>query len=329
MTLPEESNLVQTPSATHAYAHEPNGVPSVRILITGATGMIGHALRAACAARNVEAVPLQRAGQPPASPKAIFWQPQASQPFEDLEQLEDFDAVVHLAGANLSGKRWTPEYKKVIRESRTETTGALSLALARLQNPPRVLLSTSATGFYGSRGDEVLTEASALGKGFLAGTCEAWEMAAAPAVAAGIRVVHPRFGVVLTPEGGALKQMLPLFRLGMGGNLGNGKEWMSWITLDDLLNALFFCMQQESLSGAVNFVSPEPVRNSEFTKALGGALHRPAVLPAPAFALRLAFGQMADEALLSSCRAVPAKLQAAGFAFRSPSIEPALKTLLG
>jgi uncharacterized protein (TIGR01777 family) len=299
-----------------------------RVLITGATGMIGHALRAACSRLGVEAVPIQRVGQQPASPQAIFWQPKASQPFDDLEQLEGFDAVIHLAGANLSSKRWTPEYKKIIVESRTLTTGALALALARLRKPPRVLLSTSATGFYGSRGDEILTEGSARGTGFLAETCEAWEAAAAPAISAGIRVVHPRFGVVLTPFGGALKQMLPLFRLGIGGNLGNGKEWMSWITLEDLLDGLFYAAENDSLHGAVNFVAPGPVRNSDFTKALGQAVHRPTVLPAPAFALRAAFGQMADEALLASCRAIPQKLQSAGFQFLSPEIGAALHSML-
>lgn len=318
--MPTEGLLDSSPAANPSRLS--------RVLITGATGMIGHALRAACTRQGIQSVPIQRAGQEPASPQTIFWQPKASQPFADLEQLEGFDAVIHLAGANLSSRRWTPEYKKIIVESRTLTTGALALALARLRKPPRVLLSTSATGFYGSRGDEVLTEESARGKGFLAETCEAWEAAAAPAISAGIRVVHPRFGVVLTPFGGALKQMLPLFRLGIGGNLGDGKEWMSWITLEDLLDGLFYVAENESLHGAINFVAPEPVRNSDFTKALGQAVHRPTLIPAPAFALRAAFGQMADEALLASCRAIPQKLQSDGFKFKSPQLAAALNAML-
>ena len=306
-----------------------------RLLITGANGMIGHALQAAAHARGAEAVPVQRplqdkkdAGLAPAGPDTILWEPGAAQPFADLEQLEDFDAVVHLAGANLSAHRWSPEYKKVILESRTQPTGALALTLARLRQPPRVLLSASATGFYGSRGDEVLTEESAAGKSFLSTTCEAWENATAPAESAGIRVVHLRFGVVLTPFGGALKQMLPLFRAGLGGRLGSGRQWTSWIALDDLLGAVFHALDHEELRGGLNVVAPEPVRNVEFTRALGTALRRPAIIPAPAFALRAAFGEMADEALLTSCRAVPSRLQASGFQFQEPTIAGALIKML-
>ncbi len=297
--------------------------------------MIGHALQASATARGMEAVPVQRplrkeagTGTAPASPETILWEPEATHPFADLEQLEGFDAVVHLAGANLAAKRWSPEYKKLIVNSRTQPTGALALALARLRNPPRVLLSASATGIYGSRGDEVLTEESAAGQGFLSDVCKAWEAASAPATSAGIRVAHLRFGVVLTQYGGALKQMLPLFQVGVGGRLGSGKQWMSWVTLDDLLDAVFQALGDEKLQGPVNVVSPNPVRNTDFTHALGAALHRPAFLPAPTFALRAAFGQMADEALLTSCRAVPSRLQSSGFVFRDPEIGPALAKLL-
>ncbi len=308
--------------------------PRPRILITGANGMIGHALRARARVRGIDAVPVQRpargkAGQQaPASPDTVLWEPASSQPFADLGMLEGLDAVVHLAGANISAHRWTPEYKKVILDSRTHPTEALALTLAKLRTPPKVLLTASATGFYGSRGDEVLTEASGIGSGFLPQVCQAWESAAAPASAAGIRVAHLRFGVVLTPFGGALKQMLPLFRAGVGGRLGNGRAWLSWITLDDLLAAVLHCAEQEELSGPVNVIAPNPVRNAEFTRALGAALKRPAILPAPAFALRMAFGQMADEALLASCRAVPEKLEKSGFQFRHPGIEEALTSLL-
>ena len=305
-------------------------------MITGANGMIGHALQAAARQRGIEAVAVQRpvrkqAGnhaQSPAPEGTILWMPEAAQPFADLEQLENFDAVVHLAGANLSAHRWNAAYKKTIVDSRTLTTGALALALARLRKPPRVLLSASATGFYGSRGDEVLTEDSAKGTGFLSDVCQAWEKATAPAESAGIRVVHTRFGVVLTPYGGALRQMLPLFRAGAGGKLGNGKQWTSWVALEDLLNGIFHILKDESLRGPVNLVAPGPVTNADFTKALGAVLGRPTVLPAPAFALRAAFGEMADEALLSSCRAVPAKLQAAHFDFSAPDIHKALRAML-
>ena len=312
-----------------------NRKTSPRILITGANGMIGHALRAAAVTRGWEAVPAMRPGrgnplrQEPASPDALLWEPEAAQPFADLELLEGFDVVVHLSGANISGKRWTPAYKKTIIESRTLTTGALSLALARLRKPPAVLITASATGFYGSRGDEELTEESGPGSNFLSEVCQLWEGAASPAVAAGMRVVHARFGVVLTPFGGALQQMLPLFRMGLGGKLGSGRQWMSWIGLEDLLGTLFHCVEHTELHGAVNLVSPQPVRNSEFAQALARVLRRPAALPAPAFALRAAFGEMANETLLASCRALPECLSASGFSFRLPEIGAALRHMLG
>ena len=320
-------------TASDAYLKAENSMLR-RILITGANGMIGHALCAAAQRRGMEAVPVQRPVQPgqkaqaPAGPGTILWDPEAAQPFADLDLLEGFDAVVHLAGANISAHRWTPAYKQTILNSRTRPTGALALALARLRRPPKVMISASATGFYGSRGDEVLTEESSAGRGFLADVCQAWESAAAPATAAGIRVAHLRFGVVFTPFGGALKQMLPIFRAGLGGKLGSGQAWLSWITLDDLLAAVLHVVEHEELAGPVNVVAPHPVRNTEFTKALGAALHRPTLFPVPAFALRLVFGQVADEALLGSCRAEPAKLTASGFQFRDGEIGPALGRLL-
>ena len=327
--------MTQSSAPNLSENNETSPATPKRILVTGATGMIGHALRAAARTRGMDAVPVQRpirgkdTAATPAAPGAILWEPAASQPFADLALLEGFDAVVHLAGANLSAQRWTPEYKKVILESRTQPTGALALALARLQKPPRVLLSASATGIYGSRGDEILTEDSAPGTGFLSEVCQAWEHATAPALAAGIRVAHVRFGVVLTPHGGALKQMLPIFRTGLGGRLGDGQEWMSWIALEDLLSAIFHTLEHDELQGAVNVVAPDPVRNAEFTKALGAALHRPAIMPAPAFALRAAFGEMADAALLTSCRVLPKRLQESGFTFAYPKIADALQHMLG
>lgn len=323
MALPENSV-----PATSSNAPKPT---PMRLLITGANGMIGHALLAAAARRGDHAVPVQRPAQSgalPAAPGTILWQPEAAQPFADLAQLEDFDAVIHLAGANISAHRWTPEYKKTIINSRTSTTGALALALARLRRPPRVLLSASATGFYGSRGDDVLTEASTAGGDFLAGVCQAWENAASPAVAAGIRVVYLRFGVVLTPFGGALKQMLPIFRVGLGGKLGGGRQWTSWITLEDLLQAVFHVAEHDEISGPVNVVAPQPVRNADFTRALGQALHRPAFLPVPAIALRAVFGEVADGALLTSCRAIPEKLAGSNFKFNTPEIGEALQGML-
>ena len=308
-----------------------------RILITGATGMIGTALRQRCLQKGWLPMSLQRP-DPSASPahaastassnSVIFWDPSAAAPFMNLDDLEGFDVIVHLAGANLSAHRWTDKYKKTIRDSRTQGTGVLSLALARLERPPRVLVSASAVGYYGSRGDEVLTEESGPGTGFLSQVCQSWEASTEAASAAGIRVAHTRFGVVLSPEGGALKQMLPLFRSGLGGKLGSGEEWMSWITLDDLLSAIVFVIERESLSGAVNCVAPDPVRNSQFTEAMGQVLKRPTMIPAPAFALRAAFGEMADAALLASARVLPEKLQAAGFEFQHPTIRVALAALL-
>ncbi len=312
----------------------PQDRPRLRMLVSGANGMIGHALIAAAAASGVDAVPLQRAakknsnGQTPALPDTVIWEPGAAHPFADLELLEGFDAVVHLAGANISGRRWTPAYKKEILDSRTQPTGVLALTLARLQRPPKVLLTASATGFYGSRGEEVLTEESGPGRGFLAEVCQAWEAAAAPAASSGMRLAHLRFGVVLTPFGGALKQMLPVFRAGAGGKLSSGRMWQSWIGLSDLLAAVLHAARHESLSGPVNVVAPEPVRNEEFTRALAAALHRPALFPVPRLALRLAFGGIADEALLASCRAVPHKLQQSGFRFLHPEIGEAFKSML-
>jgi uncharacterized protein (TIGR01777 family) len=319
-------------STTQSSPSEPSDRTVKRILISGATGMIGHALRVRALEQGwaptslLRATPKETAAAP--AQKAILWNPSAASPFTDLDQLEGFDAVVHLAGANLSAHRWTPKYKKTILDSRTQGTGVLSLALARLQRPPRVLVSASAVGYYGSRGDEILTEESAPGTGFLSDVCQAWEAATQGASAAGVRVAHTRFGVVLAPHGGALKQMLPLFRAGLGGKLGSGEEWMSWITLDDLLSGIFHVLEEPELHGAINFVAPHPVRNKEFTGVLGGVLHRPTIIPAPAFALRAAFGEMADAALLSSTRVLPEKLQASGFRFQQGDIETALKSLL-
>jgi uncharacterized protein (TIGR01777 family) len=263
-----------------------------------------------------------------AASDTILWNPSSSRPIADLDGLAGIDAVVHLSGANVAAGRWTPKYKREIVSSRVDTTRALVAAITQLTPRPRVLVCASAIGVYGDRGDEILPEAAAPGTGFLAETCVGWENAARAAEDAGIRVVHARFGVVLSPAGGALAKLLPLFRLGLGGNLGDGRAWMPWITLDDAVAVLRYCIREESLHGPVNAVAPQAVTNAEFTRALGAALHRPTVIPAPAFALRLAFGEMADEALLASCRVVPQELRQAGFQFTDPQIAPALRRLL-
>ena len=256
------------------------------------------------------------------------WDPYAARPMSHPQALEGTTAAVHLSGVNLAGRRWTSAYKREILESRVTPTHALATLLAGLKAKPAVLVCASAIGIYGSRGDEVLTETSLPGSGFLPEVCLAWERATQPATDAGIRVVHVRFGVVLSPEGGALAQMLPLFRAVLGGRLGSGRQWVSWVALPDVIRAIEFALQTASLSGPVNVVAPNPVTNLEFTRALGRALHRPTLLPAPGFALRLAFGEMAQATILASERVLPARLSAAGFHFEYPEIEAALRAVL-
>jgi uncharacterized protein (TIGR01777 family) len=293
-----------------------------RLLLSGASGMVGSALRTGLEAREASVIQLVR--RVPRGAGEVQWDPAGTVPVADPGPIEGLDAAIHLSGANLSARRWTPAYRHEMFASRVDSTRALATLLARLRRPPRALLVASAVGIYGDRSDEVLDENSAPGTGFLAGLCREWEAAAAPAVAARIRVVHMRFGVVLAPKDGALTKMLSLFRLGLGGRLGSGKQWISWISLTDLVSAALFLLESPTLQDAVNLTAPEPVTNSEFTATLGRLLHRPAVLPAPAFALRLALGPMADETLLSSTRAVPRKLLDAGFRFAQPTIEEAL-----
>ena len=298
-----------------------------RILISGASGMLGSALVRAFTANQISVVRLVRnVGLD--NPGEISWSPQSSPATANPSQLEDFNTVIHLSGANIAARRWTAAYKKEIVESRVNTTKALCELLAGLKNPPQTLLCASATGIYGDRDDEILTEASAPGTGFLAETCAAWEAAAQPAKAAGIRVVHLRFGVALSPEGGALARMLPLFRLGLGGRLGSGRQWMDWISPSDIVSAVSHIIATPQLAGPVNMVAPTPVTNAEFTQILAKALHRPAIFPAPAFALRAAVGEMADEAILASVRAIPAQLTQSGFQFQHPQLATALESML-
>jgi uncharacterized protein (TIGR01777 family) len=243
-------------------------------------------------------------------------------------RLDGFDAVVHLAGENIAAGRWTESVKERIRKSRVDGTQLLSRALARLKQPPRAVVQASAVGFYGNRGDESLTESSPRGQGFLPAVCVAWEAAAEPAEKQGIRVVFLRFGVILSRKGGALKKMLLPFRLGVGGVIGDGSQYMSWITLDDAVAAIQHALSTEGLRGPVNVVSPQPVTNRGFTRTLGRALGRPTVFPMPAFAARLAFGEMADALLLSSQRVLPDRLLGSGYSFRHPDLEPALRHVL-
>jgi uncharacterized protein len=297
-----------------------------KILFSGASGMIGTALVRAAEAKQIQAFQLVR--RKAANPNEISWQPQAPQPVQDLAALEGMDAAIHLSGANLSAHRWTPAYKREIIESRVTATHALVKTLKALKHPPSLLLSASATGIYGNRGSEVLTEEAEPSRGFIAETCVAWEAAAKAAAEAGIRVVHLRFSVVLSTEAGALARLLPIFRLGLGGKLGNGQQWMSWIALRDQVRAIFFLLDSPGIEGPVNLAAPNPVTNAEFTRALGKAVHRPAIIPAPAFALGLAFGEVADEVLLSSTRAMPGELLRRGFVFEHPDIDSALGAAL-
>lgn len=297
----------------------------MRILISGATGLVGRAASQALTEAGHIIVPLVRSGGS-TRPDAISWDPAGGQ--LDGAALEGIDGVIHLAGESIAAGRWTPARKARIRDSRILGTTLLSETLATLSRRPAFLISASAIGYYGNRGDEELGEDARAGGGFLAEVCREWEGATRPAADAGIRVVNLRIGMVLSRDGGALDKMLPPFRLGLGGPLGDGAMWTSWIHLHDLVEAIRFCVDTPDLSGPVNALAPNPVRNRDFTRALGHALGRPAVLPAPAFALRLALGEMADELLLASTRALPVRLEEAGFRFTFPEIGPALENLL-
>jgi uncharacterized protein (TIGR01777 family) len=302
----------------------PEPSSSLRILVTGASGLIGSALIPALETRSHRIVKLVRTAV--SSPSdAATWNPDAGQ--ITLDKAGNIDAVVHLAGEPIA-KRWSVEVKRRIRDSRVKGTRLLSEALARLPKPPKVLVCASATGLYGDRGEEWLDETSRPGLGFLAETCREWESAAAAAREAGIRVVHLRLGLVLTPKGGALAKMLPAFRLGLGGRLGDGRAFWSWIALDDLLEVIQRSLADESLRGPVNTVSPNPVTNAEFTATLGRVLRRPAILPVPRFVIEVVFGEMGREALMSSFRVKPVMLLEAGFRFRFLELEPALRHLL-
>jgi hypothetical protein len=297
-----------------------------KILLSGASGLIGTSLRAFAHQKDVEVHTLVRRHRDVGG-RSIYWNPDGSNQGVHPAALEDFDAVIHLSGAPIA-RRWSRKYRETIVSSRVHSTKMMCEVLGTVRRPPSVLLCASAVGIYGDRGDELLTENSTPGSGFLAETCQAWEAAAQPARDLGIRVVHLRFGVVLSSKGGALGKMLPLFQLAMGGKLGSGRQWMSWISMRDAVRALWFLMESRDLAGAFNLTAPHPATNAEFTTALAGAVHRPALLPVPASVLRLAFGQMAEQTVLASQRAVPKRLEDAGFQFEDPGIAAALRALL-
>ena len=294
--------------------------------VTGASGFIGSALCAALAASGDRVRRFARGRA--ASPGEIAWDPARGR--LDPAALEGLDAVVHLSGASLAGPRWTAARKHELVQSRVGSTATLARAIGSCSRPPRVLVSGSAVGWYGDRGDEPLDESSAPGRGFLAEMARAWEAAAAPAAEAGVRVVHPRTGLVLARGGGVLGALERPFALGLGGPLAGGHAWWSWIALGDLLRAIGFALRAPGMRGAFNAVSPAPVRQGEFARALGAALHRPAFAPAPRFMLRLLLGgEMADDMLLAGQRAQPAALLAAGFSFESPALGPYLDQIYG
>lgn len=301
-------------------------VAGMPVAVTGATGLVGDALCARLAGSGNDILRLVRRRDVD-TPRELFWDPQTG--FITPERMNGMHAVVHLAGESIAAGRWTDDKKRRILRSRVDGTHTLCTALARLESPPQVLVCASAIGYYGDRGDEVLDETSDPGTGFLADVCREWEAAAAPAAETGIRVVHLRFGMVLSRGGGALQKMLTPFKLGAGGRIGSGRQYWSWIHLDDVVGAIVHAIATADLNGPVNAVGPQPVTNAEFTRTLGRVLHRPTIMPMPAFAARLALGEMADELLLSSARVLPRKLEQSGYTFAFSDLAAALQHELG
>ena len=298
----------------------------MKIVLAGASGLVGTALTPWLRAGGHDVVRLVR-GRAARTADEIGWDPGAGQ--IDQRGLEGAGAVINLAGENLGAGRWTAARRERILRSRVEATRTLVSGMASLTRKPEVFLSASAVGYYGNRGDEVLTEASGIGHGFLPEVCLAWETHAEGATRLDVRTVRLRFGMILSREGGALPKMLPLFRLGLGGRLGTGRQWMSWVTIEDVAGVVDLALRDARCVGAVNVVSPIPVRNAEFASALGRELRRPALLPAPAVMLRLVLGRpLAEEALLSSARATPERLRQLGYTFRHPTIASALDAAL-
>lgn len=303
----------------------------MKIIVTGSTGLIGSALVPRLIADGHSVTRFVRgsgANETTESHnvRSVTWDVSAGQ-INDAE-IAAHDAVIHLAGEPVAEGRWTEEKKRRIRDSRVNGTRLIADAIARAESRPHTFISASAIGFYGNRGNEILDETSAPGADFLAGVCREWEAAADASRAAGVRTIHPRIGIVLSKGGGALAKLLTPFRLGAGGAIGDGKQYMSWIAIDDIVAGLMFALENESIAGAVNFTAPQPVTNAEFTHALGHAVHRPTIFTVPKFAARLAFGEMADAVLLAGARVMPKRLQEAGYTFKYPQLEGALRHLL-
>jgi uncharacterized protein len=299
----------------------------MKIFVSGATGLVGSELVRVLRTGGHDVRRLVRS-KSQAAGEDVLWNPAAGQ--LEAADLEGADAVVNLAGESIAAGRWTARKKKRIRESRIDTARTIASTVAKLARRPRVLINASAVGYYGNRGDELLNEDSAVGSGdFLSGICRDWEAATESAANAGVRVVLARFGVILSGKGGALKKMLLPFRLGLGGRIGDGRQYMSWVAIDDVVSTLMHCLASESLVGPVNVVAPAPVTNAQFTAILGRVLSRPTIFPMPAFAARAAFGQMADELLLASQRVQPKKLRDDNYIFRYAELEPALRYVLG
>ena len=293
----------------------------MRVLITGASGLVGRELQKSFAAKGYDMLLASRSE--PADEQHIQWT--VEEGFAEPEKLEGLDAVVHLAGENVSGLRWTEEKKRSIRDSRVLGTRNVVTAISKLKNRPKVFVASSAIGFYGERDDEEITESSAAGDNFLAEVSKAWESESRRAEDAGIRTVLLRTGIVLTKEGGALGTMLTPFKLGVGGVVGSGKQWMSWISMEDHIAVINYVIENENIRGAVNSVSPNPVTNEEFTKTLGEVLYRPTFLPLPEFAVSMVFGEMGDALLLASTKVLPKRLEDAGFQFKYPQLKLAIE----
>lgn len=296
----------------------------MKIVVTGSSGFIGTATVHALEARGHRVVRLVRSGS--AGENRITWDPEHGQ--LELDALAGIDAAVNLAGEPIGARRWTERQKAKILDSRERTTTLLSQAMIRLSPQPRALLSASAMGYYGERGDELLTESAASGHGFLASVCRRWEAATSVASEAGIRVVHLRTGLPLHPSGGLMKRVLLPFRFGLGGRFGSGRQWMSWISLEDQIRAMLHLLENDEANGAFNIAAPEPVRNDEFTRVLARVLHRPALIPIPKVLIAIPFGRELTNDLLSSIRLSPARLERSGYRFTSPELEPALRAML-
>lgn len=304
----------------------------MKILVTGASGLVGSALlpelqNAGHSIGRLVRPSSTKSGSAMRSVQDVPWNPETGE--LDAQGAEGAEAVVHLAGASIADGRWTASRKALLRRSRVDATRQLVQALEKLRQPPLIFISASAIGYYGDRGDEVLTEASSSGNNFLAALCQEWESAAAGAEQLGMRTVILRFGVILAKEGGALPRIMMPFSMGLGGKLGSGRQWTSWVALRDITGLILFALAHSEMNGAVNATGPAPVRNWEFAEILGRVMHRPSLFPTPAFALRLAVGEMADALLLSSQRVLPERAAQAGYSYRHTALDEALRAIIG